>query len=261
MTDLVFEVDQGIATIRLNRPDKLNAFTFPMIEAWLDALKTCQARDDIRVVILTGTGRGFCSGGDVAAMRDRASETAFERKTKLYERILAIPRFLEQFDKPYVAALNGIATGAGLDMALMADMRFAAASAKFSESYIKVGLVPGDGGSWYLPRLIGPARALEMLWTGDFVDAATAERIGLVNAVVPDEKLMEHTYAVARRLAAGPSLAIRMIKRAVYQGMQMSLPASLDMVSSHLGVLSTTTDHREAVAAFNEKRPPVFTGS
>jgi enoyl-CoA hydratase/carnithine racemase len=261
MTDLVFEVEQGVATIRLNRPDKLNAFTFPMLEAWLEALKTSQERDDIRVVVLTGTGRGFCSGGDVSAMRERAAETAYQRKAQLYERILAIPRFLENFDKPYIAALNGVAAGAGLDMALMADIRFAAESARFAESYVKVGLVPGDGGSWYLPRLIGPARALELLWTGDFIDAETAERIGLVNKAVPDDRLMDHTYEFARRLAAGPSLAIRMMKRAVYQGMHMTLPASLDMVSSHLGVIATTADHREAVAAFAEKRPPIFTGT
>lgn len=261
--ELVFAVKGSIATIRLNRPERLNAFTFPMIDAWAKAIEACKADETVRAVVLTGTGKAFCSGGDVKAMRERQvkGETAYQRKTSLYERILRIPRLLEDFDKPYLVAINGVAAGAGLDMALMGDIRFAAASARLGESYIKVGLVPGDGGTWYLPRLIGVPRALEMLWTGDFIDAATAERIGLINKAVPDDQLMEHTYAFAERLAAAPAAALRLMKRAVYQGLRMDLRASLDMVSSHLGVISSTDDHREAVAAFTEKRPPKFTGS
>jgi len=261
MSELAFDVADGIATIRLNRPERLNAFTFEMIDDWVNALHACRDRDDIKVVVLTGTGRGFCTGGDVKAMKDRGAESSFERKEKLFEKILRIPRFLSEFDKPYIAAINGVAAGAGLDMALMADMRFAARSARLSENYIKVGLVPGDGGSWYLPRLIGTARALEMLLTGDPVDAEEAERIGLVNRVFDDENLMSEVYAFARKLADGPQLAIRLTKRAVYQGLRMDLLSSLDMVSSHIGVMSTTNDHREAVAAFVEKRSPQFTGS
>lgn len=255
--EIVFTVDDGIATIRLNRPERLNAFTYPMLDNWADALEEYRRDDAVRAVVLTGTGRGFCSGGDVRAMgeRHRTGETAFQRKTTVHERIHRIPRLLEDFDKPYIVAINGVATGAGLDMALMGDIRFAAASARMAETYIKVGLVSGDGGAWYLPRLIGVPRALEMLWTGDFVDAVEAERIGLVNKVLPDDKLMEHTYAFARRLAAMPALTLRLMKRAVYQGLRTDLRTSLDALSSHLGVISTTNDHREAVAAFNEKRP------
>jgi len=261
--ELVFEIADGIATIRLNRPERLNAFTHPMLDAWAAALETCARDDAVRAVVLTGTGRGFCSGGDVRAMgeRQRGGETAYGRKKSVHERIHRIPRLLEDFDKPYIAAINGVATGAGLDMALMADIRFAAESARMAETYIKVGLVSGDGGAWYLPRLVGVPKALELLWTGDFVDAREAERIGLVNKVLPDDQLMAHTYAFAKRLAQAPALTLRMMKRAVYQGMRMDLRACLDMLSSHLGVISTTNDYGEAVAAFNEKRPAKFTDS
>lgn len=261
--EIVFEVADGIATIRLNRPERMNAFTYEMIDRWAEMIETCRREDRIRAVVLTGTGKAFCAGGDVRAMQARHAEgeTAYQRKQSLYERILRIPRLLEDFDKPYIVAINGAATGAGLDMALMGDIRFAAESARLAESYIKVGLVAGDGGTWYLPRLIGVPRALEMLWTGDFVSAKEAERIGLINKAVPDDELLTHTYAFARRLAAAPALTLRLMKRAVYQGLRMDLRTSLDMVSSHLGVISTTNDHREAVAAFNEKRPPSFTDS
>lgn len=261
--ELVFTIDDGIATIRLNRPERLNAFTYDMLEHWADAIETCRDDDLVRAVVVTGTGRGFCSGGDVRAMGERHAqgESAFQRKTSLSERIHRIPRLLEDFDKPYIAAINGVAVGAGLDMALMADIRFAAESARLGESYIKVGLIAGDGGTWFLPRLVGVPKALELLWTGDMIDAREAERIGLVNKTLPDAELMDHAYAFARRLAAAPALTLRLMKRAVYQGMRMDLRASLDMISSHLGVISTTNDHREAVAAFNEKRPAKFTDS
>jgi enoyl-CoA hydratase/carnithine racemase len=261
--ELLFTIDDGIATIRLNRPERLNAFTAPMLDAWAEAIESSKRDPRVRVVVLTGTGRGFCSGGDVRAMGERHQhgESAFERKTSVHERIHRIPRLLEDFDKPYIVAINGVATGAGLDMALMGDIRFAAQSARMAETYIRVGLIAGDGGTWFLPRLVGTAKALELLWTGEFVDAAEAERIGLVNKAVPDEQLMDHTYAFARKLAAQPALTLRLMKRSVYHGLRMDLRGALDMVSSHLGVIGTTNDHREAVAAFNEKRPAKFTDS
>jgi enoyl-CoA hydratase/carnithine racemase len=259
--ELVFTVEDAIATIRLNRPERLNAFTAPMLDAWAEAIESAKRDAKVRAVVLTGTGRGFCSGGDVRAMGERheQGETAFQRKTAVHERIHRIPRLLEDFDKPYIVAINGVATGAGLDMALMGDIRFAAASARMAETYIRVGLIAGDGGTWFLPRIVGTAKALELLWTGDFVDAQEALRIGLVNAVLPDAELMPHTYAFAKKLAAQPALTLRLMKRAVYQGLRLDLRAALDMVSSHLGVISTTNDHREAVAAFNEKRLAKFT--
>ena len=260
--DLVFTVEDGIATIRLNRPERLNAFTHSMLDAWAEAIEHSKKDERIRAVVVTGTGRGFCSGGDVKAMRERNAEgqSAFARKSHVLERVHRIPRLLDDFDKPYIAAINGVAAGAGLDLALMADIRFAAESARMGETYIKVGLISGEGGSWLLPRLVGLPRALELLWTGDMIDAREAERIGLVNKTLPDAELLPHTYAFARRLAAQPAHALRLMKRAVYQGLRMDLRSTLDMLSSHIGVISTTEDHREAVAAFNEKRPPKFEG-
>jgi 2-(1,2-epoxy-1,2-dihydrophenyl)acetyl-CoA isomerase len=153
---------------------------------------------------------------------------------------------LEDIDKPVIAALNGVAVGAGLDMALMCDLRFAAETARFSEGYVKVGYVPGDGGAYYLPRLVGVAKSLELFWTGDFISAAEAERIGMVNRVFPADRLMEETYTFARRLAEGPTKVIQMMKRAVYQSSRADLRTSLDLVSSHMGVIFETPDSREA---------------
>lgn len=260
MHELLFEVRDHIATITLNRPDKRNAFTTEMLHAWADALAQCQAREDVRVVVLTGTGQAFCSGGDVGAIQGRAEQSALDRKLSLSDRVHRIPRAMEALDKPVLVAVNGVATGAGMDMALMGDIRIAARSARLAETYVKMGIVPGDGGAWYLPRVVGMARALELLWTGRFVDADEALRIGLVSEVVDDAALMEHTYALAARIAAGPPIAIRMTKRAARQGMALDLNTHLDQISSHMAVVYGTEDHREAVAAFVEKRPPRFQG-
>jgi enoyl-CoA hydratase/carnithine racemase len=167
---------------------------------------------------------------------------------------------LEDLDKPVLAAVNGVAVGAGMDMALMCDIRFAARSARFSEGYVRVGLVPGDGGCYYLPRLVGTAKALELLWTGDFVDAEEALRLGLVSQVHPDEELLSATYAFARRLAEGPPVAIRLIKRAVHQSARTDLRTALDLISSHQAVVQSTHDSKEAYAAFRQKRKPLFEG-
>lgn len=260
MSEIEFDVTDGIATIRLNRPDRLNAFTLDMVDLWADRLEAYRADPAVAVVVLTGTGRAFCSGGDLNKMADRSAETAYQRKLAVDSRIHRIPRLLEDMDKPYIAAMNGVAVGAGLDMALMCDIRFAAKSARMGESYIKAGLVPGDGGTWYLPRIVGLPKALEMFLSGDMIDATEAERIGLVNKVVPDESLMDYTLAFARKLAGMPPITLRMMKRAVIQGTKTDLRTALDTVSSHFGVVTTTRDQKEAVAAFNEKRPPVFTG-
>lgn len=261
MSDLLkFEIKDHIATITLNRPEKLNAFTTEMLYAWADALKECQRNEDIRVVVLTGAGRAFCSGGDVGGMNERKqAETPIQRKASLANRVHQIPLLMNSLDKPVLVAINGIATGAGLDMALMGDIRIAAQSSRMAETYIKIGIMAGDGGAWYLPRLVGLPKALELLWTGRWVDATEAERIGLVNQVVPDDQLMEATYAMAQQLADGPPLAMQMMKKCVYQGLSMSLPTHLEQVSSHMAVLFSTEDHQEALNAFKEKRKPVFT--
>jgi 2-(1,2-epoxy-1,2-dihydrophenyl)acetyl-CoA isomerase len=247
--DLRYEVADGIGTLTLDRPDKLNAFTRDMIDGWAAVLSGAQQDPTVRVLVVTGAGRAFCAGGDVGRMGS-GEPTPLDHKNQLWEHIHRIPRALEALDKPVIAMVNGLAVGAGMGMALMCDLRIAADTARFSTGYVKVGLVPGDGDTYFLPRLIGSARALELLWTADFVEAVDAERLGIVNRVVPAARLAEETYALARRLADGPQVAIRMIKRLVYQSARLDLRTHLDLVSSHMGVIRDTDDHREGVQAF-----------
>ena len=259
-SELKFQVSGAVATITLNRPEKMNAFTDEMLRLWAEALTECAESETIRVVVLTGTGKAFCSGGDVSGMKDRQSKSAFERKIDLEKRIHRIPLILDSFKKPVIVAVNGVATGAGMDMALMGDIRIAARSAKFAETYVRMGLFSGDGGAWYLPRIVGVSKALELFWTARFVDAEEAERIGIVNLVVDDDELMATTFAMAEKIAQQPPQAIQMIKRAVYQSHAMDLRSHLDMASSHMAAIYSTYDHQEAVVAFKDKRKPNFKG-
>src|SRR5436190_12504898 len=178
MSDLLYEVKDKIATITLNRPDKLNAFTGSMIDAWARALAEAQADDNVNVVIVTGAGRAFCSGGDVGRMR-QGEPSALDGKNSLWEGVHRVPKTLEAMDKPVIAMVNGLAAGAGMGMCVMCDVRVAAQSARFSTGYVRVGLVPGDGDTYFLPRLVGAAKALELLWTADLRDAPEAQPPGL----------------------------------------------------------------------------------
>ena len=257
--ELLLSKSEGIATITLNRPDKMNAFTLTMIDEWVEALRDCQADPKTKVVVVTGAGKAFCSGGDVGNM-GRGGVVPRDRKNFLWEHVHQVALTIETMDKPVIAALNGLAIGAGLDMALMCDIRFAADTAKFSEGYVKVGLMPGDGGTYFLPRLVGVAKALELCLSGESIDADEALRIGMVNRVFSSEKLMDETYAYAAKIAKGPSVAIGMTRRAIYQNSRMDLRSALDMVSSHMAVIQFTDDHQEGVAAFRERRQPNFKG-
>ncbi len=262
MTDqLLFETKDHIATITLNRPDVLNAFTEEMIRAWVAALEECRDNDDIHVVILTGAGRAFCAGGDVRAMKESPERNNPNlTKSRLWDMVQHIPKTLQEMDKPIIAAVNGPATGAGMDMASMCDIRLAAESAKFAESYVRMGLVPGAGGCWFLPRLVGMPKALELLYTADFVEAAEAKEIGLVNHVYPDDELMEQAYKLATKIARRAPISVRLIKRATYQGQRIDLVTHLDQISSHMTIARSSDDHMEAVDAFLEKRHPQFKG-
>ena len=249
--EILFTTQEGIATITLNCPERKNSFTMDMIDLWVGALEKWRTDPEVRVIVLTGAGDAFCSGVYFQSQvgEKHREETPFEMKSRLWDQIHRIAFILEDIDKTVIAALNGVAVGAGLDMALMCDMRFAADSARFSEGYVKVGFVPGDGGAYYLPRLVGIAKALELLLSGDFITAAEAERIGMVNRVYPAATLMEETYAFARRLAHGPAKVIQMIKRATYQSSRSDLRTALDMISSHMAVIRTTQDSKDAMKA------------
>ena len=247
---LKFSISDGIARIVLDRPERMNAFTFEMIDAWVAALQRCRTDDDVKVVIVTGAGSAFCSGGDIVEMGERLEHTPEQRKGELFQRIQRIPLALDDLDKPVIAAVNGVATGAGMDLALMCDLRYAAHSARFAETYVKVGLVPGAGGAHFLPRLVGISKALELFLTGDFIDADEALRIGIVNKVFPDASLVDEVENIARRIAAAPTLTLRMTKRAIYQGMRNDLRTNLDLISSHYAIITSTSEHKALVHSF-----------
>jgi enoyl-CoA hydratase/carnithine racemase len=246
ISELTFHVDDGVALLTLNRPDKRNAFSPTLLRLWREALLQAQERDDVRAIVLTGAGPDFCAGGDLDNMRARQGEPALQRKESLAQQIQTIPLTLASIDKPVLAAVNGSATGAGMDMALMCDMRICGERTRLAERYIALGILPGAGGAWFLPRLVGTARALELLWTGRWVYPPEALALGLVNEVVPDADVLPRTVAVARQLAAAPPVTVRMMKRAVLQSTSMDLRAHLDQISSHMAVVAATDDHREA---------------
>lgn len=261
MTDphVLYDVGDAIATITLNRPEARNAFSDEMIRLWRDRLVEAGEDDDVCVVVVTGRGDTFCSGGDIKAMAE-GRLASWDMKRFLWDGVHRIALAMEDLDKPVIASINGAAMGAGLDMALLCDLRVCSDRARLAETYVLMGLAPGDGGALLLPRVIGLPRAMEMLLTGDVITPDEAQKIGLVNRVVAHESLMDETMRLARRIAERPPLAVRMIKRAVMQGLGQDLRTHLDCISSQLSLLSQTEDHREAALAFLERRKPRFRG-
>jgi enoyl-CoA hydratase/carnithine racemase len=262
MADLEWAVADGVATLTLNRPHRKNAFTFEMITQWADHLIAAKTDDEVRVIVVTGAGDAFCSGVDLDSFAppDGTRPTPLGRRRDLSDKIHRVALALEDLDKPVIAAVPGVAVGAGMDMALMCDIRLVSRSARFSEGYVKVGLVPGDGGCYFLPRIVGLSKALELLMTGDMIDADEAHRIGIANQVYPDSVFPESVAAFARKLAAAPPVTLRLIKRATYQSARSDLRTALDMIASHMAVVGSTEDTEEALAAFREKREGVFHG-
>jgi len=252
---ITFEADEdGVGVLTLNRPERLNAFSQDMADLWREVLIDAAQNPAVKVIVVTGAGRAFCAGGDIKEMLKFVDTKTSAFKEFLWEHVQRIPLALAEIDKPVIAALNGTARGAGLDMALMCDLRIAAQSAVFAESYIHMGVIAGDGGTYYLPRLIGTARALELFWTGRDVDAHEAERIGFVNRVVPDGEALSATVDLGRQIARQPQMAVRAYKRATYQSESMSLAAHLDMVSSHMAMLQGTEGHQSRLRAFMDDR-------
>lgn len=270
---LLYEKVGVIAKITLNRPEALNAFSVPMIKGWAEALQDAQDDPNIRVVVVTAVGKAFCAGGDVKSMLagngfiadaetgECWGDKAINRKGALTNYIHKVALTLEGMDKPVICAINGVAVGAGLDMALMCDIRIAADNVQLSGGYVKAGLVPGDGGCYFLPRLVGVAKALELLWTADFISAEEALRIGMVNKVVPAEELEKATMEMAMKIADNPPVCVQMIKRAVYSSQRtQDLRTALDLISSHMAIVTEMDDYKEGVAAIKDKRKPVFKG-
>lgn len=262
MDDLKWSVADGVGTILLDRPHARNAFTFKMIGQWAQLLRRAKTDDNVRVIVLTGAGdKAFCSGVDLSSISNANPDlTPLQRKSQLHDEIHQVAHAMAELDKPVIAAINGVAVGAGLDMALMCDMRIMSTSARVAEGYVKVGLTPGDGGAYYLPRIVGTSKALELLLTGDFIDAAEALRIGLVNRIADPAEFTEATAAFARSIAAHPPVTVRMIKRATYQSANTDLRTALDLISSHFAVVAATEDAAEALVAMKDKREPQYVG-
>lgn len=261
---LLADHDGPVLRLTLNQPDKKNAFSPEMVGGLADALDSALSDDDVRVVVVTGAGDAFSAGGDLGRRsRELAggeTPTPFDRMTRLQTGTHRLARAIEQFDKPLIAAVNGAAAGAGMDLALMCDIRFASTKARFCEAYIRVGLIPGNGGCHFLPRLIGTGRALELLWTGDWLSAADAERVGLVNRLHGPGELLTETLAFAHRLAGGPPIQQRLIKRLVRHNERSDLKSSLEYTAAAMAAAQGTADYKEAIEAYKEKRPGRYAG-
>jgi 2-(1,2-epoxy-1,2-dihydrophenyl)acetyl-CoA isomerase len=250
-------LEQGVLTITLNRPDVLNAVNEQLSADLQQALRFAERADGVRSIVLTGSGRGFCSGQD---LRDRAGmgEVAYgESLRRRYNPIILQMRTME---KPIIAAVNGVAAGAGCNLALAADLRIASDKASFIEIFSRIGLIPDSGGTYLLPRLVGMAKALELAWTADPVDAGEALRIGLVNRIVAHDELMKSAADLAHRLAQGPTRGFGLTKRGFNMGVVASLEAALEYEAHLQTIAGRSADHREGVTAFFEKRPPRFEG-
>lgn len=259
------ECNGPIATLTLDSPATRNAFTeLPIVDALVDTLQRVQADTTMRALILTGAGPVFSSGGNIKHMRERSGTFAGDaaQVAENYRRgIQRVPLALLGLDVPVIAAVNGPAVGAGFDLALMCDMRIASTQATFAESFVRVGIIPGDGGAWLLPRAIGWSRACEMAFTGEPIDARTALDWGLVSQVVEPGQLMATATQLAARIAANPPMVVRQTKRLMRQGQRMDLPALLDLSAALQGAAHQTRDHSRALEAMlGGKPPPEFQG-
>ena len=263
MSAVLYEEADGVVTLTLNEPKTRNAISDPIIEGVVAACRRINADMNVRCMILTGAGEGFSSGGNVKQMRDGEGlfgGSPVDMRRGYQHTIHNIARALYDLEVPSICAVNGAAIGAGCDTTLMCDIRIAGRSAQFGESFLRVGLVSGDGGAWFLPRVVGLSRAYEMTLTGDIIDAEKAERWGLVSRVVDDDKLLDEAMALARRIAAFPPHSIRLNKRLLRESQGVPLSTALEMASAMQALVQSTEDQKEAVTAMLEKRKPVFKG-
>jgi 2-(1,2-epoxy-1,2-dihydrophenyl)acetyl-CoA isomerase len=258
-SNVILKEEDGVGIITLNRPDSLNALGPPVFRELSSIIDQIDNSDNVRAVIITGAGKGFCSGGDVIG------HPIFENKDPMvkefdFKAAHNVTLGLQRLPKPVIAAVNGIAAGGGCDLAMACDIRIASEKARFSEIFARSGLMPDMGGSYLLPKLVGLGKAFEMIFTGEIIDAEEALKIGLVNKVVPPEELMPAAMAMAKRFAEGPSLSYKYSKWAIYKGLSMGLEDALDNELYGQSVLLETEDVKEAIKSFSEKRKPVFKG-
>jgi 2-(1,2-epoxy-1,2-dihydrophenyl)acetyl-CoA isomerase len=258
---ILYEQDDGILTVTLNRPDKLNAFTDTMLDELTDAFKKADVDSTVRVVVLTGAGRGFCPGQDLGAAVERGAGSGnFSYSEHLRGHYNPLILGMRALSKPIIAAINGVAAGAGMSLSLACDYRIAAESASFIQAFVKVGLVPDSGSTWMLQRLIGITRALDMMLTGRKVNAQEALEMGLVNKVVANDQLMDSARQLAQEFANAPTKTIGYIKQAVNFASNSTLEEALDKEAELQDQAASTDDHREGIMAFLEKRPAQFQG-
>ena len=263
--NLTIELAEGVAVLTLNRPDKLNSLDGNLLRELSASLGELNADENVKALVITGAGRAFCSGADLTSTSSGADkrQAGITRSERIepFVNFGRVVRRIEEFTRPIIAAVNGIASGAGLALALSADIRFASENATFSAIFVKRGLVPDCGTSYYLPRLAGVSNALHVLWTGDVIKADEALRMNMVNFVVPHDKLMDSAREYALRLARGPSLSIEMIKRMTYAGLKTdSVHTQMGIESYMQQVCYESEDVVEGITSFLEKRPPKFKG-
>jgi enoyl-CoA hydratase/carnithine racemase len=261
---ILYERDGAVVTLTLNLPELRNPISDnDVVDAIVAALDRLDEDSEARVAILTGAGSAFSSGGNLKKFGQPGglSDPAPVRTRQNYKRgIQRLPVRFAELEVPVIAAVNGPAIGAGCDLACMCDLRIAGESARFAESFVKIGIVPGDGGAWLLPRVVGFSKASEMALTGDMIDAQEALACGLVSKVVPDSELLAEARKLADRIAVNPSHAVRMTKRLLWESRSGTLPTLLEMSASMQALAHATDDNKEAIAAFLEKRKPNFTG-
>ena len=261
---IIYEQDQRVVTITLNRPDTRNALSGDLIDGLIDALEKANKDKNVGCVILTGAGKSFSSGGNLQEIKnmttkDNMSQSQLEEWYRFG--IQKIPLTMNAIDVPIVAAVNGHAIGAGNDLCTMCDIRIAGEDAKFSESFLRIGIIPGDGGSWFLPKIIGLSRAAEMILTCDVLDAEKALNWGLVSQIVKNEELIIQAKKIANKIASQPPEATRRAKRLLRMSQNVSLDNALEMAASQQSILQMMDDHREALDALIEKRKPKYTNS
>ena len=255
---ILYDLVDGVATLTFNRPEVRNAFNDAMAEEVQTVLKNAERDENVRCVVVTGAGQGFCAGQDLAALRDRGGEVSFrEHLQKTYHPIVTKLRTIE---KPIIAAINGAAAGAGWGIALACDIRYASDTAKFRWAFSSIGLAPDSGTSFFLPRSIGLGRALELAYTNDILDANGALALGLVNKIFPSDQLLPAALELARKLAQAPTRGLGLTKRAMNHALNAGLDESLDYEAHLQEIAGRTIDHHEGVQAFLEKRAPKFIG-